>query len=126
MNCYRNLHYAGMILLVCITPGCGKPPQPADKAEKIVEQFLDAWSRGESLNKFADPDHPIQGIDPDWKEGRRLLSFLCAETKPGETPEHFRCRVSLALQDQKGKRADKEVVYDVQLGEKSVIRRMSP
>jgi hypothetical protein len=126
-NGYRNLCFAGMILWALIAPGCGKPQQPADKAEKIVEQFLDAWSRGEPPEAFAGPDRPLQGVDPDWKEGRRLLSFLCAETKQSEAaPNQFRCRVALTLQDPKGKKWDKEVVYEVQMGEKSVIRRVSP
>jgi hypothetical protein len=126
-DCFRKLLYAGLILSASIAPGCGKAQPPADKAEKIVEQFLDAWSRGELPGKFAETDQPIQGSDPDWKAGYRLLSFLSAEAKPSpEMPDHIRCRVALSLQDPKGRKRDKEVVYDVQLGEKSVIRRVSP
>lgn len=126
-KCCPHLLSAGTILLVLLVPGCGKPQQPQDKAERVVEQFLDAWSRGEPLDKFADADRPIQGTDPDWKAGHRLLSFLCDEAKPSqETPGHVSCRVALTLQDQKGKRLDKAVEYDVQLGEKSIIARVSP
>jgi hypothetical protein len=117
----------GMVLLTLVAPGCGKPQVPTDRAEKDVEEFLDAWCRGESLDKFAAADRPIQGTDPDWKAGHRLMSFLCAETKQSqETPGHVRCKVALFLQDQKGKRWDREVLYDVQLGEKSIISRVSP
>lgn len=121
------LFSTGMILLAMLVPGCGKPQQPAEKAERVVEQFLDAWSRGEPLDKFADAGLPIHGTDPDWKAGHRLLSFLCDDAQPSqETPGHVRCRVALSLQDQKGKRVDKKVDYDVQLGEKSAITRVSP
>jgi hypothetical protein len=41
-------------------------------------------------------------------------------------PDHVRCRASLSVQDAKGKRWNKEVVYDVQLGEKIAITRASP
>lgn len=124
---FRNLLFAGMFLSALIAAGCGKSPQPTDKAERKVEEFLDAWSRGEPPDKFADADRPIQGTDPDWKVGHRLLSFLCAEAKQQpETPGHVRCRVALSLQDRKGKRWNKDVVYDVQLGEKCVISRVSP
>lgn len=126
-NCCRPLLYAATILMAVVVTGCGKPQQPGDKAERVVEKFLDAWSRGELSDKFAHADQPIQGTDPDWKAGQRLLSFLCDEAKPSqETPGHVRCRVALTLQDQKGKRIDKEVEYDVQLGEKSLITRVSP
>ena len=109
-----------------VAVGCGKkaPPQPAEKAERMVEVFLDAWSRGEPADKFSDAENPIQGTDPDWKAGYRLLSFLSADAKQNENqPDHILCRVSLYLQDKKGKKQEKTVVYDVQLGEKSVIHR---
>lgn len=126
-NCFRNHLHAGMAFSALLALGCGKTPQPADKAEKIVEQFLEAWSRGQPPDTFAAPDGPIQGTDPDWKTGYRLLSFLSAEAKQSpEMPDHIRCRVALSLQDRKGRRMDKEVVYDVQLGKTSVISRASP
>jgi hypothetical protein len=128
-HCVRGLLHAGLALSALVAAGCGNDAskQPTDKAEKVVEQFLDAWSRGEPPDKFADPDHPIEGTDPDWKAGYRLLSFLSAESKQSpDTPDHVRCRVALTLQDPKGRKWDKEVVYDVQLGEKNVIQRASP
>jgi hypothetical protein len=128
-NCFRLLLNASVTLSALMAGGCGKDAshQPTDKAEKVVEQFLDAWSRGEPPDKFDGPDQLIQGTDPDWKAGYRLLSFLSAEAKQSqEKSDHVRCRVALSLQDRKGKRWDKEVTYDVQLGEKSVIRRASP
>jgi hypothetical protein len=113
--------------LALMAQGCNKgaPKTPADRAEVAVEEFLDAWSRGESPDKFAS-SHPGTTVsDPDWKAGTRLLSFLCAETKPGEqsTPL-FRCRVALSLRDRKGKAVNREVTYEVVPGEKYVIRRV--
>jgi hypothetical protein len=128
-NCFRSLFLASMTLSALVAAGCGNnaSTQPVDKAEKVVELFLDAWSRGEPPDKFAGHDHPIQGTDPDWKAGYRLLSFLSAEAKQSqEKPDHVHCQVALSLQDQKGKKWEKEVVYDVRMGDKSVIRRASP
>jgi hypothetical protein len=115
-------------LAALLGPGCGKgpPTPPPARAEALVERFLDAWSRGESPDAFAGPDKPVQATDPDWKAGCRLLSFLSIEASPGpEAPDHFRCRVALSLRDPKGKRVDKEVVYDVQVGQTSVIGRVA-
>jgi hypothetical protein len=127
-DCFRRLLYAGMIVSTSAALGCGKnvSQQPADKAEKVVETLLDAWSRGEPPETFADPDHPIQGADPDWKAGLRLMSFLTVEAKQSqEMPDHVHCRVALSLQDANRRRWSKEVVYDVQLGEKNVVTRVS-
>lgn len=128
-NCFRSVFYVAMILLALFAPGCGKsdPNKLVHKAERDVEEFLDAWSRGEPPDKFAGSEGPIQGADPDWKAGYRLMSFLSDEAKQSQdAPDHVRCQVALYLQDQKGRKWDKKVVYDVQVGEKSVIRRVSP
>lgn len=91
-----------------------------------MEKFLDSWSRGEAPETFTDPSQPIQGADPDRNAGYRLVSFLTIESKQSEDgPDHFRCRVSLSLQDRRGKKLEKDVVYAVQLGERSTLRRVA-
>jgi hypothetical protein len=128
-NCVRSFLYVILTLSSTIALGCGAnaSKQPANKALAVVEQFLEAWSRGEPSNKFADSAHPIQGTDPDWQAGYRLLSFLTAEAKQSQDqPDRVRCRVALSLQDPKGRKWDKEVVYDVQMGAKSVVSRAAP
>lgn len=125
----RAFVFAGMTLSIMFAAGCGNnaSKHPTDKAEKVVERFLEAWNQGEPADKFADPGQAIQGTDPDWQAGYRLLSFLTAEaTLLPEKPDHVRCRVALSLQNQKGRKWDKEVVYEVQMGEKSLIRRVPP
>ena len=128
-NCVRSILHVVLTLSATIVVGCGAnaSKQPTDKALAVVEQFLDAWNRGEPSDKFADSSHPIQGTDPDWQAGYRLSSFLTAEAKQSQDqPDRIRCRVALSLQDPKGRKWDKEVVYDVQMGAKSVIHRAAP
>ena len=113
-------------LFFLMATGCGTtvPPSPTDKAEAVVERFLDAWTRGDSPEKFAEANPSIQVTDPDWKAGYRLLSFLGKDAKQSQqTPPRFLCRVSLSVQDRKGKKLDKEVAYDVRMEEKIVIGR---
>ena len=124
---HRWLFCAVAALSSLLGAGCGKspPPQP-DRAEALVEQSLDAWVRGEPADAFGGPDNAVQVTDPDWKAGWRLLSFLNIGARPSpETPGRFHCRVALSLRDPKGKKVDKEVVYDVQLGPPGVISRAS-
>ena len=109
-------------------PGCGKrpPTQPTDRAEAAVEAFLDSWSRGEPPDKPAGPKLPVEASDPDRSAGYRLLSFLVSESKPAGGADRVRCHVALTLRDRQGRQVEKQVVYEVEVGEKSVIRRASP
>jgi hypothetical protein len=125
----RTFVLIGATLSTLFGGGCGRnaAKQPTDKALEVVETFLEAWNRGDPADKFADAAQPVQGSDPDWKAGCRLMSFLTAEVKQSqETPNLFRCRVALSLRHPRGQMVEKEVVYEVQMGEKNVVRRASP
>jgi hypothetical protein len=116
-----------LILAALAVPACGPKAsdQPVQKADVALDRFLEAWTKGESPDTFA-ASESIQGTDPEWKAGVKLLSFLSAETKQiQESPSRFRCRVSLSLQDKQGRKYDKEVTYDVQLGDPILIGRAS-
>jgi hypothetical protein len=113
----------------CFLHGCARNPsgQPVNKAEAALDTALDCWARGEAPEALADAEQPIQATDPDWKAGYRLTSFLGVDSKPvEETPDRFRCRVALALKDPKGKEVQKEVVYNVTLGDTVLISRQEP
>lgn len=119
------IYLIGLAALIFFLPGCGKTSATSqDKADVAVEKFLNAWVRGEPSDAWATAGQPIQGTDPDWQANYRLSSFLIADTKPvDEKPDHVRCRVSLSLKNSRGKPMEKEVIYDVTLGESVVITR---
>ena len=125
-NIRRGLLCAALLLATVALHGCGQKSaeQPTDRADALLEKVLDAWVRGEKPDKLAATNPAIQVTDPDWSAGYRLQSFLSIDTKPADgTPGSARCRVSLTLTDSKGKKVDKEVEYDVQVGDKSVVTR---
>jgi len=115
-----------MSLVALTLQGCGKDParDTRNKASAALDRVLDAWARGESPDKCA-AGQPIQLVDPDWKAGYRLVSFLTDETAPtdGKPDEWVRCRVALALKDRKGRTMEKKVVYLVKMGDPIVISR---
>jgi hypothetical protein len=124
----RSMSLAALVLAALALQGCAKDSSKKrlNKAEAALDQVLDSWARGESPEKFADPNQPLQADDPDWKAGTRLLSFLNSETIPDDKgPNHFRFRVALSLQDRQGKKLQKEVFYDVEIGDKTTIARSS-
>lgn len=123
-----KLPVAFLMLWASSTCGCGpRREPPADRAERAVEQFLDAWSRGEDPARFASADQPISGSDPDWEKGYRLVSSLTIERKPlADQPDHVQCRVMLSLRDRSGNLVDREVTYDVVIGARTSICRSRP
>jgi hypothetical protein len=115
-------------VLTALAGGCGKGDlSSANKAEAALDRVLDAWARGEPAGAFADPEKPIPATDPDWSAGYRLRGSMPVESKPNpEQPGQVRCRFTLLLQDPRGREVDKQVVYDVRLGDRIVVERAEP
>jgi hypothetical protein len=113
--------------LVIAIAGCRNAASQAPaRAETVVQNALDAWARGESADKYADGKQPFQVIDPDWKAGNRLTSFMIVEAKAStEKPDQVMCRVSLSQIIGNGQAIDKDVTYHVKLGAKTLIERSS-
>ena len=125
---WRNSAIA-LMAAALVVAGCRKDEakQSTEKAEQALDQFLNAWSMKEPPDKFASANQSIRGTDPDWQCGARLLSFLTAESKPVDgSPSRVRCRVALSRQEKSGKKVEKQVDYDVELGEPVVISRAKP
>jgi hypothetical protein len=111
------------LLALLALGGCKKDDAGATqrRAEAALDRALDAWVRGE-------PPDRVEGVrvdDPDWRAGRRLLSFLVAQSAPIDgAKDEVRCRVALTIQDRSGKRLDKEVEYRVRVTEPVAIDRV--
>lgn len=103
--------------------GCGGnnslPQDVIDRARQEMQTALDAWKKGDSLAKLG---KMVQMTDQDWKAGLRLLSYEVKRAE-GLQGENVRCWVVLSLQNRQGKMLEKEVVYEIRLGDKTVIGR---
>jgi hypothetical protein len=125
----RRSRAIALLVFALFLAGCHKDEakQSTEKAERAIDQFLNAWTMKEPPDKFASGDKSLRGTDPDWQGGARLLSFLTAESKPVDgSPSRVRCRVALSLEEKSGKKVEKQVDYDVELGEPVVISRAKP
>ena len=98
-----------LVVLLAFASGCG-PKAELDRAEKVVRTALEAWKGGGSPQQLT--DQAIEIVEPDWKAGYRLLDFQLknASTQPQQGP---RIVVVLTLQNRAGKKANKEVAYEV-------------
>ncbi len=100
---------AVVVVLFVFVAGCGTKAE-LDRAETVVRTALEAWKGGRSPQQLA--DQAIDIAEPDWKAGYRLLDFQVknASTQPQQGP---RVVVVLTLQSRAGKKANKEVAYEV-------------
>jgi hypothetical protein len=119
----RSLITVALVLGLLTPAGCKKDDAGAAqrRAEAALDRALDAWVRGE-------PPERVEGVrvdDPDWRAGRRLVSFLVSRSDVVEgAKDEVRCRVALTLQDRSGRRVDREVEYRVRLAEPVSVERV--
>lgn len=109
---------AGAGLLALVILGCGGDAVDLDKAKTAVTTSLSKW-------KDKGTPQQLEGIDiadPDWSGGYQLLDFRIkdAAAQPQQGP---RVVVVLNLKDRRGKKMDKEVAYEVIIGDKIKIGR---
>jgi len=66
------LSFAG--LLCC---GCSrhKTNLSTEEAQKALETVLTAWQNGQAAGKIEDSSPPIEVVDADWMNGKKLESF---------------------------------------------------
>jgi hypothetical protein len=122
----RRLSVVPLVLaLAAVLSGCGKgglSQQDLDRARGALESSLNAWQKGESPAKLSNLDPPVEMVDMDWKSGHRLLEHRIKSVEGGQA-ETAHSWVVLSLQTRKGKKLEKEVLYDIKLGDPITIGR---
>ncbi len=101
--------------------GCGgESTENLDKSEVAVRAALDAWKKGGAAEQLV--KDKIEIVEPDWKGGLRLLDYQVksVSNQPQQGP---RVVVVLNLQDRASKKLNREVAYEVILGDKIRIGR---
>ena len=124
----RLLVLSALLILMLLGPlsGCGGkrslPEQDLDQARKGMQSALDAWKKGGPPPKQGAISPQVEITDPDWAAGYRLAKYDIKAVE-GLEGANARSRVVLSLQNRQGKKLEKEVVYEIRLGEKVVIGR---
>jgi hypothetical protein len=113
-----------LALALSVVCGCqGKPP-PADAstARATLQRFLDSWKSGTSPDDFEQKNPSLAVVDPQWKEGTRLVSY---DIDASEKPAGFDLRfsVKLSLVDAEGQKSEQKTTYTVSTSPALVIVR---
>ena len=121
----KRLCGSGVILagLLCLAGCRGSAPAPAspDTARQALEQALSAWTQGSPVGDLEKQDPPIYFNEPEWKAGKKLVSFT-----PGKVElmgRQARCSVKLSLRDKDGRTTQREISYQIDTVPQVVIVR---
>jgi len=116
------LHLA--LLCPVLLAGCGGdiPPEKLSQAESAVQATLQAWQKGESLEKMTGTVGAVQ-FSEDWTRQFRLSSFQIQKVEYDPREQIIRCFTTLELLDRRGRTSSREAAYQVKLGSPIVVAR---
>ena len=79
------------LLILLLVPSCGGPSMnpSADRARKALEAALTAWQKGDRPGMIAGTDPPVQAVDNEWTNGRKLATFEILREQPSEADKRF-------------------------------------
>lgn len=92
----------GAVLLI-IFAGlcCGRPNMnpSADRARGALEASLNAWREGKKPGNVAGTDPPVQVVDNEWTNGRKLAAFEVLREQPSELDKRFAVKLTYKTPD---------------------------
>jgi hypothetical protein len=108
----RRRAYALAFVATFLGLACGGPAMnpKAPVARTALETALDAWRAGKKPGDLAQADPPIQAVDNEWTNGRKLASFEILGEEPSESDKRFKVKLTYAAP---APTAGAEVVYVV-------------
>lgn len=112
---------AVIALAGCKSGGTIQATGNEEQAKQAVQLTLDAWKSGTKLTEFAEAHPELVVADEDWQSGGVLAGYKLLEPAV-LSGSHWRQKTELQLKG-KGKSKPAVAIYDVTLGEKTVILR---
>ena len=89
---FRPSIRAALLGLILLTgPSCGEPAMnpSTDQARAALEAALNAWREGKRPGNIEGTDPPVQAVDNDWTNGRKLIAYEVLSEKPSESDKRF-------------------------------------
>ncbi len=87
----RRAALAAALAVLLVVPACGRPSMNpgADRARAALEASLTAWRDGKKPGNVEGADPPVQAVDNDWSNGRKLSAFEVLREQPSESDKRF-------------------------------------
>jgi hypothetical protein len=86
------------LLILLVGSSCGGPnmnPQ-ADRARTALEAALNAWREGKKPGNIEGTDPPVQAVDNDWTNGRKLAAFEILREEASDSDKRFAVKLTYA------------------------------
>jgi hypothetical protein len=79
------------LAILLVVPSCGGPSMnpAADRAKVALEASLNAWRDGKKPGNIEGTDPPVQAVDNDWTNGRKLEAFEILREQPSDSDKRF-------------------------------------
>ncbi len=130
MSMHRSVLLLGWSVVLAVpllAAGCNSSGLSAaeyDRAQRSLEQALEAWKRGEAAKKWAAETAPVRCVDLEWNQGYRLLDFQIVGLT-ADSNGYPEARVRLSVQKAKGPAEERDALYGINLkkGNQVVISR---
>ena len=94
----RRSALGAALAILLVGSSCGGPnmnPQ-SDRARTALEASLNAWRDGKKPGNIEGTDPPVQAIDNDWTNGRKLASFEILREEASESDKRFVVKLTYA------------------------------
>lgn len=77
--------------LMAAYASCGGPSMnpAADRARAALQSALEAWRAGEKPGLIPGTDPPVQAVDNDWTNGRKLAAFEILREQASNSDKRF-------------------------------------
>jgi hypothetical protein len=94
----RRSALGAALAILAVVPSCGGPNMnpKADRARTALETALTAWRDGKKPGNIAGTDPPVQAVDNDWTNGRKLTAFEVLREQPSESDKRFAVKLTYA------------------------------
>jgi hypothetical protein len=95
---WRRPELGAALAILLVGSSCGGPNMnpAADRARTALEASLNAWREGKKPGTIEGTDPPVQAVDNEWTNGRKLADFQILSEEASESDKRFVVKLTYA------------------------------